>query len=133
MNIAAVALFDCTGRIILQLRDDSIGIENRGKIGLFGGAVHGEETAVFAAVRELYEELGINISPELLTPLFVADKVEDSGRTVSVHVFRLDFVETDRLILMEGCAIVLASPKAISASQQLTSFTRMAINWIIDN
>lgn len=131
MNIIAVAVFDCTGRIILQLRDNAIGIENPGKIGLFGGAVHNEETAVSAAIRELREELGIHIEPEFLTPLFVADKTESSGRLVTVHVFKLDFVKTDDLLLMEGCAIVLANPKAISASPLVASFTRLTIDWIL--
>src|SRR4051812_41586401 len=51
-------------RVILQQRDDKPGIANPGLITTFGGVSEGEEYPHETAVREIREELGIDIWPQ---------------------------------------------------------------------
>lgn len=65
----AVALLatDAEGRVLLQLRDDRPGLAMAGQFGPFGGEVEPGETALAALCREVREELGLCLAPEVLT------------------------------------------------------------------
>lgn len=54
-------LLENNGRYLLQLRDDVPNINYPGKWGLFGGGSEGDETPKQAAVRELKEEIGVDV------------------------------------------------------------------------
>jgi 8-oxo-dGTP pyrophosphatase MutT (NUDIX family) len=58
---AAVIVLD-DGRYLLQLRDQKPGIFYPGHWGLFGGAIDVNETPGMALVRELREEIGLEIA-----------------------------------------------------------------------
>jgi 8-oxo-dGTP diphosphatase len=68
--VAAVALIDVDGRILLAQRPE--GKEMSGLWEFPGGKVEEGETPEVALVRELEEELGIDISESCLTPLTFA-------------------------------------------------------------
>lgn len=73
-------------KILLGFKKRGFG---KGKFGGFGGKIEPEETVSMAAVRELWEESGIRVSPEQLDPvghltfLFPAKPAWDQV----VHVF----------------------------------------------
>lgn len=57
-----------TKKVLLHHRDMKATV-NPGKWGFFGGSSEGEETPEQTSIRELKEELNINIRPEQLKPL----------------------------------------------------------------
>ena len=74
MTVVAVALLDGAGRILLQQR-----APGRSMAGLWefpGGKVEKEETAEAALVREIEEELGVQLDPADLQPAcFASDEI----------------------------------------------------------
>src|SRR4051794_19466903 len=60
-EIAGAVIFDTSGRLLLQLRDNIPGILYPGKITLFGGHREGDETFLECVVREIHEELSFYI------------------------------------------------------------------------
>ncbi|HLF58605.1 MAG TPA: 8-oxo-dGTP diphosphatase MutT [Alphaproteobacteria bacterium] len=68
--VAAVALVDADGRVLLARRP--AGKEMAGLWEFPGGKVHDGETPEGALVRELKEELGIDVQPSCLAPLTFA-------------------------------------------------------------
>ena len=100
----ALAMLQCDGLWLLQLRDDIDTIIYPGHWGLFGGHLDPGETAEQAVMRELQEE--INWAPQTTPPLWFSN---NNGSRVA-HVFRgrLD-VPVDQLQLLEGQDLKLAS------------------------
>ncbi len=60
-QIAQVLLFDREGRLLIYLRDDKPGIPFPNHWDLFGGHLENGETPEQALVREVKEELGIEL------------------------------------------------------------------------
>lgn len=56
-NAVAAIITDPTGRYLMQLRDDKVGVFYPGHWGLFGGAIDDGESDEEAFLRELKEEL----------------------------------------------------------------------------
>ena len=63
-KIAAAIVFDTSGRLLLQQRDNIPGILFPGRIGLFGGHLENDETFLDCVVREIHEELSYYVPPE---------------------------------------------------------------------
>ncbi len=75
--VSAVALIDTDGRVLMQKRP-----QGKPMAGLWefpGGKVHEGETPETALVRELEEELDIDITESCLAPLAFASHVYDAG------------------------------------------------------
>lgn len=64
-RLGANAVITCNGKILLEKRRDC------DIWGLVGGGVKKQETPLKAITREIYEELGLRISPEKFTKLSV--------------------------------------------------------------
>lgn len=62
VGVKAALYYD--GNILVYRRDDKPGLRFAGMWDFFGGGREGEETPIECLVRELYEELEINIRPE---------------------------------------------------------------------
>jgi 8-oxo-dGTP diphosphatase len=73
--VAAVALIDIDGRILLAQRPE--GKQMSGLWEFPGGKVEHGETPEFALIRELQEELGIDITQSCLAPLTFASHAYD--------------------------------------------------------
>ncbi len=73
--VAAVALVDADGRVLLAQRP-----EGKSMAGLWefpGGKVHNGETPEAALIRELKEELGIDVTASCLAPIAFASHTYD--------------------------------------------------------
>ena len=102
MSEVAIAMIECDGRWLLQLRDDIEGILYPGQWALFGGHLDPGETPEVALRRELEEE--INWAGSDLAPWF---ELRDEQRIR--HFFRGPLaVPFSSLTLLEGQDLVLA-------------------------
>ena len=102
MSEVAIAMIECDGRWLLQLRDDIEGILYPGQWALFGGHLDPGETPEVALRRELEEE--INWAGSDLAPWF---ELRDEQRIR--HFFRGPLgVPFGSLTLLEGQDMVLA-------------------------
>lgn len=89
IRIAAALLIDAQGRTLL--------VRKRGTQAFMqpGGKIDAGESPVQALVRELYEELGLQIDPERAIHLgqFSAPAANEPGFQVQAELFRVDSAE----------------------------------------
>ena len=87
MTVVAAALIDGAGRVLLQRR-----APGRAMAGLWefpGGKVEADELPEAALVREIREELGIDVDPGALTPAcFASAMVGERHMTLLLYVCR---------------------------------------------
>jgi 8-oxo-dGTP diphosphatase len=85
--VAAAALIDVDGRVLVQQRP-----ANRSMAGLWefpGGKVESAETPELALIRELREELGIEVSTSCLAPAcFASEPLGDDHLLLLLYVCR---------------------------------------------
>jgi len=85
--IPAIALVDVDGRVLLAQRPD-----DKPMAGLWefpGGKIEAGETAERALIREIYEELGINITRSCLAPLsFASHDYDDFHLVLLLYICR---------------------------------------------
>lgn len=89
-NVAVVNIFNDAGELALQLRaanDDSFPLYWDFAAG--GGIDEGEDSQV-SATREVKEELGINVNPELVSTQHLEYQAwaPDTTRQVDIHIFK---------------------------------------------
>ena len=103
-EIAGAVIFDTSGRLLLQLRDDIPGILYPGKVTLFGGHREGNETFLECVVREIHEELSFFIPPERFEPIAqrTGPDKEVPGGMVRAEIFVTREVPVDKLLVTEG-------------------------------
>src|SRR4051794_24818244 len=109
-KVAAAIVFDTSGRLILQQRDDIPNILNPGKIGLFGGHVEGHETFLECVVREIHEELSYYVPPERFERIAarIGPDSEVPGATFHGEFFVTREVPVDKLKVTEGTLKIVA-------------------------
>lgn len=109
--VAAVALIDVDGRVLLQRRP-----AGKSMAGLWefpGGKVLEGETPESALVRELHEELGIDITESCLAPLtFASHAYTDFHLLMPLYVCR---TWKGQVVAREGQALKWARPQAMAA------------------
>ena len=109
--VAAVALIDADGRVLLARRP-----EGKPMAGLWefpGGKVDPGETPEAALVRELAEELAIDITESCLAPLtFASHAYDDFHLLMPLYVAR---VWKGQVTAREGQTLKWAWPKDMSA------------------
>lgn len=99
-QIAAVFIEDSTGRLVLQLRDDKPDIPYPGHWGLWGGRVEAGETPIEGAIREVQEELTLNVAQDALR-FFRSIVLESPARTWHAFFWHAGNI-VDAAIVMEG-------------------------------
>ncbi len=98
-RLAAAIIEDAHQRIYLQLRDAQPGIGHPGHWGLFGGTIEAAEDPTEAVVRELLEELELEVDRERLT--FLGRYAETP--TEFIYAFRYQVAaEMQAAVLHEG-------------------------------
>lgn len=109
-QIIAGVLLKQNGEYVVQKRDNKPNIAEPGMLSLWGGAADEGETPACAAVRELLEETGINISEDELTFISNFETYGRSpafiGKTIDVHIFALEVGATTEVKCFEGQGIV---------------------------
>jgi 8-oxo-dGTP diphosphatase len=107
--VAAVALVDADGRVLLARRPE--GKEMAGLWEFPGGKVHSGETPEAALIRELKEELGLDVSASCLAPFtFASHAYESFHLLMPLYLCR---VWEGRLHPKEGQEIAWARPHAM--------------------
>jgi len=97
---SVVLLVDAAGRIAMQLRDDKPGLPGANKWGLFGGLRDRDESPHAVALREIREELGVELDPDRLT-LYREHTIPAQNLTTWVFHYRVTN-ELDAAVLREG-------------------------------
>jgi 8-oxo-dGTP pyrophosphatase MutT (NUDIX family) len=129
-EIAPTVIFDDLGRLLLQQRDDILGILYPGAIGLFGGHREGDETFLACAVREIHEELSYYVPPErfdFLTRLEGRDP-ENPGGIVHAEFFIVRGLRVADLTITEGQLLVVRPTELDAIRQKLTPSARLALD-----
>ena len=99
-HLGANAIITCKGRILLEKRRDC------DIWGLIGGGVKKQETSLHAITREIYEELGLRVSPDRFRKLRVygepgriAAYRDGSIWRMVIVAFGLDLAEEPSLVI----------------------------------
>ena len=121
-EIAGAVIFDTSGRLLLQLRDDVPGILYPGKVTLFGGHREGDETFLECVVREIHEELSFFIPPERFEPVArrTGPDKEVPGGIVHAEIFVTRDVPVDRLFVTEGSLKIVSVDELGEIAGELT-------------
>jgi len=124
--VAAVALVDADGRVLLARRP-----EGKTMAGLWefpGGKVHADETPEAALIRELREELAIDVAASCLAPFtFASHRYADFHLLMPLYVCR---VWQGRVTALEGQELVWARPARLAdypmppADEPMVAFLR---------
>jgi len=122
----SVILQDENEKILLQLREDSPGVNFPGKWGLFGGGVESDETPKQAACREIREELGIDLEQIDYIGVYHFEKAREDFLYVSQRP-----IEPDDILLKEGKDFDFFTPKKIMAIDLIVPYDRrMLIDYL---
>lgn len=125
-------LFDKSGNVIVQSRDQKPGIVNPGMITLFGGGQDENEPSQACIIRELSEELGLKAGPDDLRFLGYVDKVETDDGITRCSIFSVDGIEPDALRLREGRAIAINTAGYFLGSPKVSEVTKISIRAAIE-
>lgn len=97
MECAGV-IFENDGKFFLQLRGKGEDINNPGKWGIFGGFTEEGETPEQTAIREIKEELNLNLTED---DLEFVKTIEHEGLTR--HIFKSVYpIDLSKVVLNEG-------------------------------
>lgn len=99
-------------QIILQKRDNKPGIQNPGKIGIFGGRSEKGENERECLNRELLEELGIDLSSQKFKTIFYKKFIKtiaNHGQDSEVSIFIVYPIGVDDIKLTEGLGLSVAT------------------------
>jgi 8-oxo-dGTP diphosphatase len=86
----AILVFNRVGHILLQKGDNIPTIQEPGKWDVWGGHCEAGETPEACAIRELREELGIEIADSRALPFLMARAVDGRNEFVFTYLFEAD-------------------------------------------
>ncbi|MGF1455486.1 MAG: NUDIX domain-containing protein [Alphaproteobacteria bacterium] len=99
---SGVILWGRSGKLLVQQRDDIPGIVNPGMVGTFGGGGHEGETPEEAAIREIKEELNIDLRAGDLIRLEDRERRFRGGVTIRIYSFGVINVSEEDIVCSEG-------------------------------
>lgn len=112
IHSVGILLVEEEGTFLLQHRDNRADIFYPGKIGLFGGQIDDGETPECAVVREIKEELSINIvNPKLISILNLIFIEKSIKRRRYFYVYTINQSLARSIRLQEGQAILKLKKK----------------------
>jgi 8-oxo-dGTP diphosphatase len=133
-EVSAAIVFDTSGHLLLQLRDNVPNIRYPGKISLFGGHREGDETFLECVVREIHEELSYYLPPEQfkLIARLVGPDSETPGGTIHAEFFVTRDVPIDQLNVTEGTLKIVPLSELDEIESALTPSARFALQSLFD-
>ena len=128
-NFAVAILFDSSGDLLLQLRDNIPNILYPGKIGLFGGHREEDESFLDCIVREVHEELSHYIPPERFESVSHVTESDPNlpGGKMHVEIFMAREIPTMQLSVTEGALKVVAPNDIDKFSEHLSPTALFAL------
>ena len=134
-HLGSNIIITCNGKLLLEKRRDS------GTWGLIGGGVKNWETPLQAAVREVYEEIGLRVKPESFEKLSVYG---EPGRIAAfrdgsiwrmvVVVFRLDLAEEPQMrISAESRQLKFFTPEELKSIDIVVTHSDIVEDWFLNN
>ena len=124
---AGVVLFTPDKKFILQKRENIPNITNPGKITLFGGTCLPKEHSLQCALREIKEELSVNLEVSFLKFLWRTTKIEEKEKVeVIVYVYTVP-LPTNNLKLREGESIFLLPFLKIDEERNLSYICKRSL------
>ena len=98
MDYAGILIQDLDGRMLFQLRDNNPNISHPNRWGLFGGGINFKEEAIDAAIRELKEELDLDVKKDRLKLLIKIPELNKNSYLFTLKINK----KKDKLHLKEG-------------------------------
>jgi 8-oxo-dGTP diphosphatase len=127
-EITSTLLFDTTGRLLFQQRDDIAGITEPGKIGLFGGHKEDHETFLECIAREVSEEISIDLPLERFQPLTIYEGTDlEIGGPIRAEFFVVRDIPIEQVRVTEGCLVVADAAMISRLGGRLTAYARLAL------
>jgi 8-oxo-dGTP diphosphatase len=122
-------IIDNLGRLLLQQRDNVLGITSPGKIGLFGGHCEAGETPLECIVREVREEIGYFIPAERFDHLgsFEGADIDLGAGTLRGHLFVTTHVPLNALVINEGSLLIVDPDEIGAIESRLAPTARFAL------
>jgi 8-oxo-dGTP diphosphatase len=105
-----IILVDDRGSVLLQLRDDKDSIPYPNMWAVPGGMLEPGETPLDAIVREVHEELGVELAPAVVTFLETARRSYGVEHTFTAHLS----VPAAEIALTEGQRVEWFSPEQVA-------------------
>lgn len=127
-SVAAI-LISSNNEFILQHRDNKTTIAEPNKIVNFGGRVETDEIPTGALIREIKEELSIQLEISDLDFFRHYETINSKdGKPRRVHAFIVRNIPIETLTLKEGAAIVSIDMNDPLESPELWEMTRVILN-----
>lgn len=127
-EITSTLLFDTTGRLLFQQRDNIEGITEPGKIGLFGGHKEDNETFLECIAREVSEEISIDLPLERFERLTVYQGIDlEIGGPIRAEFFVARDIPIEQVRVTEGCLVVANAENIPRLGERLTAYARLAL------
>jgi 8-oxo-dGTP diphosphatase len=86
----AILVFNRLGHVLLQKRDDIPMIQEPGKWDVWGGHCEAGETPDACAIRELHEEIGVEIADPRALQFLMTRSVNGQEESVFAYLFETD-------------------------------------------
>jgi 8-oxo-dGTP diphosphatase len=105
-EVAACLLFDRNGRLLIYLRDEKPGISFPNHWDLFGGIIEDGETPEQTLVRELKEEIGIELKDFHFYKTFDCSEGDISPNRKHIYYAQINYIPEELKLLDVGQHIV---------------------------
>ncbi len=125
---AGIVFRDHVGRVLLQFRDDWAS-KSPLCFAIFGGAALEGETGVQTALREIKEELGLELTSEDVRPLTELswDSTRDDA-TIEVEIFEaLKPLAWGEFVINEGCGAAFLSKAEVESLPFVSHLTKTVV------
>ena len=132
IDASAVVLTGPAGQYVMQVRDDKTGVFYPGHLGLFGGALRNGESFEQAAVRELEEEISLNMEGRLTFLTRMTIGFEPMGAESVERVFYSAVLSADDIAEIqvdEGQGYDLVAAEPLLLDRRVVPYDAFAI-WL---